>query len=133
MEQPNCTNVLPALKSLIAKNPWNAISVMAENEVSHSKLPCHRCGKEFQTNWHLKRHSKTCSEKCQCYKEKTTKFGWSCLQLDSSQSSSWEIQAKSTECWRKSNHGYRIPTKLSDIDLALILDYDWYFYIHMDI
>ena len=47
------------------------MSVMAENEVSHSKLPCHRCGKEFQTNWHLKRHSKTCSEKCQCYKEKT--------------------------------------------------------------
>ena len=34
---------------------------------------CHRCGKEFQTNWHLERHSKTCREKCLHSKEKIEK------------------------------------------------------------
>ena len=38
VEQPNCTNVLPALKSLIAKTPWNAMPVMAVKEVSQNKL-----------------------------------------------------------------------------------------------
>ena len=34
------------------------------------QTPYHRCGKEFQTNWHLERHSKTYSEKCPRCKEK---------------------------------------------------------------
>ena len=67
----------------------------------------HRCGKEFQTNWHLERHSKTYSEKCPRCKEKIERnlaATWFTSEFQLEDTDKEHLMLKKIESWILNTH-----------------------------
>ena len=92
---------------------------------------CHRCGKEFQTNWHLERHSKTCLHSKEKIEKHLADHVCNPIQVRAPVGRSRQRALNVEENWIMD---IEYPQNIQAlVGFTLTLDYDWDCNIHMDI